>query len=80
MLGEAVILAGGLWTRLKSVIEDILKHMAEVCGKLFLCYILDFTIKHGIERVILSVGYKWEVIKNLFGSQYKNLKKLEYLG
>jgi D-glycero-alpha-D-manno-heptose 1-phosphate guanylyltransferase len=77
MIKEAVILAGGLGTRLKSVIKDIPKPMAEVCGKPFLCYILDFTIKHGIERVILSVGYKWEVIKNFFGGQYKNLK-LEY--
>jgi len=77
MLGEAVILSGGLGTRLKSVIKDIPKPLAEVCGKPFLCYILDFLIKHGIERVILSVGYKWEVIKDFFGSQYKNLK-LEY--
>jgi len=77
MIKEAVILAGGLGTRLKSVIKDIPKPMAEVCGKPFLCYILDFTIKNGIEKVILSVGYKWKVIKNFFGSQYKNLK-LEY--
>jgi D-glycero-alpha-D-manno-heptose 1-phosphate guanylyltransferase len=77
MIKEAVILAGGLGTRLKSVIKDIPKPMAEVYGKPFLCYILDFTIKNGIEKVILSVGYKWEVIKNFFSSQYKNLK-LEY--
>ncbi len=73
MLEEAVILAGGLGTRLKSVIKDIPKPMAEVCGKPFLCYILDFLIKYEIKRVILSVGYKWEAIREFFGEQYKNI-------
>jgi len=77
MIKEAIILAGGLGTRLRSVVEDIPKPMAEVCGRPFLCYILDFLHTQGIERVILSVGYKWEVIKDFFGSQYKNLE-LEY--
>ena len=73
MVEEAVILAGGLGTRLKSVIKDIPKPMAEVCGRPFLCYILDFLIKYEIKRVILSVGYKWEAIKEFFGEQYKNI-------
>jgi D-glycero-alpha-D-manno-heptose 1-phosphate guanylyltransferase len=77
MIKEAIILAGGLGTRLWSVIKDIPKPMAEVCGRPFLCYILDFLHTQGIERVILSVGYKWEIIRNFFGNQYKNLK-LEY--
>jgi len=77
MLEEAVILAGGLGTRLKSVVKGIPKPMAEICGRPFLSYILDFLHTQGIERVILSVGYKWEVIKDFFGSQYKNLE-LEY--
>jgi D-glycero-alpha-D-manno-heptose 1-phosphate guanylyltransferase len=77
MIKEAVILAGGLGTRLRSVIKDIPKPIAEVCGRPFLCYILDFLYTQGIERVILSVGYKWEIIRNFFGNQYKNLK-LEY--
>jgi D-glycero-alpha-D-manno-heptose 1-phosphate guanylyltransferase len=73
MVEEAVILAGGLGTRLKSVIKDIPKPMAEVCGKTFLCYILDFLIKYEIKRVILSVGYKWEAIREFFGEQYKSV-------
>ncbi len=77
MIKEAVILAGGLGTRLKSVIKDIPKPMAEICRRPFLSYILDYLNNQGIKRVILSVGYKWKVIKDFFGSQYKNLE-LEY--
>jgi D-glycero-alpha-D-manno-heptose 1-phosphate guanylyltransferase len=77
MVKEAVILAGGFGTRLRSVVKDIPKPMAEVCGKPFLSYLLDFLNKQKIERVILSVGYKFDIIKNFFGSRYKDLK-LEY--
>ena len=77
MIKEAVILAGGLGTRLRSVIKDIPKPMADICGRPFLSYIFDFLCNQGIERAVLSVGYKWEVIKKYFGDKYKNLK-LEY--
>lgn len=77
MTKEAVILAGGLGTRLRSVIKDMPKPMVEICEKPFLSYVLNFLNKQGIKRVVLSVGYKWEIIKNSFGIQYKNLK-LEY--
>jgi D-glycero-alpha-D-manno-heptose 1-phosphate guanylyltransferase len=78
MLKEAVILAGGLGTRLRSVIKDIPKPMADICGRPFLSYIFDFLSNQGIEKVVLSAGYKWETIKNYFGDNYKNLK-LEYV-
>jgi D-glycero-alpha-D-manno-heptose 1-phosphate guanylyltransferase len=45
MVKEAVILAGGFGTRLRSVVKDIPKPMAEVCGKPFLSYLLDFLNK-----------------------------------
>jgi len=77
MVKEGVILAGGLGTRLRSVIKDIPKPMADICGRPFLSYIFDFLCNQGIERAVLSVGYKWEVIKKYFGDKYKNLK-LEY--
>jgi len=77
MIKEAVILAGGLGTRLRSVIKDIPKPMADICGRPFLSYIFDFLCNQGIERAVLSVGYKWEIIKKYFGDKYKNLK-LEY--
>ena len=58
---EAIVLVGGLGTRLQSVVNDVPKPMAPIGEKPFLEYILRYLQKNGITRVILSVGYKWEV-------------------
>jgi len=71
---EAIILAGGLGTRLQSVVSDIPKPMAPIGDKPFLVYILEYLKRNGIKKVILSVGYKWEVIQKYFGSEYKGIK------
>lgn len=65
---QAVILAGGMGTRLKSVVSDLPKPMAPVNGKPFLEYLLQQLISSNIRDVILSVGYKWEVIRDCFGN------------
>lgn len=74
MVKEAVILAGGLGTRLQTVVKDIPKPMADINGSPFLKYLLDFCIQHNVEHVVLSVGYKFEVIQDYFGDIYKGLK------
>jgi D-glycero-alpha-D-manno-heptose 1-phosphate guanylyltransferase len=66
MIKEVIILAGGLGTRLKEVISDIPKVMALINGKPFLEYQLNYLEKSGINRVVLSVGYKNEIIRNHF--------------
>lgn len=63
MTEEAIVLAGGLGTRLKQVVSDVPKPMAEVNGKAFLDYILFLLAKNGIKRVILAVGYMHWVIE-----------------
>lgn len=77
MTGEAIILAGGMGTRLKPLIHDVPKSMAPVNGRPFLEYQLDYIDRWGISRVVLSVGYKKELIRDHFGEQYKSVK-LEY--
>ncbi|MDN5337920.1 MAG: D-glycero-alpha-D-manno-heptose 1-phosphate guanylyltransferase [Thermotogaceae bacterium] len=74
MIKEAIVLAGGLGTRLRSVAKDLPKLMVDVNGKPFLEYVLSYLEKEGIERVILSVGYKWETIFEYFGNKFKNLE------
>lgn len=59
---EVIILAGGLGTRLRSVVADVPKCMAPVAGKPFLWYLLKYLTKFSVNRVILSVGYLREVI------------------
>lgn len=71
---EAIVLAGGLGTRLQSVITDIPKPMAPISGKPFLYFILKWLEKNAIGRVILSVGYKWETIKTEFGDQFNTME------
>ena len=62
---DAVILAGGLGTRLRSVVSDVPKCMASVAGQPFLYHILRQLADSGIiSRVILSVGYLKETIQD----------------
>ena len=70
---EAIVLAGGLGTRLRSVVKDVPKPMALVNGRPFLEYILDQLNSHKFNKVILAVGYKSEIITNHFGNNYKNM-------
>ncbi len=67
---EAIILAGGFGTRLRSVIQDIPKPMSPVGGKPFLEFLLKQLSLSGFSRVVLSVGYKHEVISNYFGNVF----------
>lgn len=67
----AVILAGGLGTRLRSAVPDLPKPMAPVAGRPFLEHLLDYWIAQGINRFVLSVGYRHEIIVDHFGVAYK---------
>ena len=69
---EAIILAGGLGTRLRSVVSDLPKPLAPVGGKPFLEYLLNYWYGQNVKRFILSVGYKHELIRDQFGSKYKD--------
>ena len=73
MIREAIVLAGGLGTRLKNVIKDIPKPMADINGKPFLEYLFNYLTKYNINRVILSVGFKHEAIDKYFGKKYKDI-------
>ena len=59
---EVIILAGGLGTRLRSVVSEVPKCMAPVGGKPFLWYLLKYLTNYNVHKVILSVGYLREVI------------------
>jgi D-glycero-alpha-D-manno-heptose 1-phosphate guanylyltransferase len=77
MINEAIVLAGGFGTRLQSVVKDVPKPMAPVNNKPFLEYILNDAANNGINRCVLSVGYKSESIINHFGNSFKGIE-LEY--
>ena len=74
MVTEAIVLAGGLGTRLRSVVPDAPKAMAPIAGQPFLAYLLQFLEAQGIARVVLAVGYRNQAIRDFFGTRYQGLQ------
>lgn len=72
-LREAIILAGGFGTRLRTVVSDVPKPMAPVSKRPFLEYLLDFWIGEGVESFILAVGYRHESVMDHFGFSYRGI-------
>jgi D-glycero-alpha-D-manno-heptose 1-phosphate guanylyltransferase len=70
---EAIILAGGLGTRLAGRLDGIPKAMAPVAGRPFLEILLSQLRRAGFVRAILSVGYLHDVIQKHFGAQFQGL-------
>lgn len=70
----AVILAGGLGTRLRSIVSDRQKVIAKVGDKPFITYLLDELDQIGINKVILCVGYLGDQVQAALGSQYKGMQ------
>ena len=70
---QAIILAGGFGTRLRSAIADVPKPMAPIGDKPFLAYLLDYLKAQGITRVVLSVHYLREQIQNYFQYDYRGI-------
>lgn len=68
---EAVILAGGLGSRLRQAVPSLPKPLAPINGRPFLEYLLDYWINQGVTRVVLSVGYKHKAIYDHFGDDYR---------
>ena len=73
----AIVLAGGLGTRLRATVPDWPKPMAPVGGKPFLTYLLDYWIGQGVDHVVLSVGYRHEAIIDTYGAAYGGVR-LDY--
>lgn len=68
---EAIILAGGKGSRLQSVLSDVPKPMAPIGATPFLSYLMRYLIAQGVQRIILSVGYKYEHIQSFYGSSFE---------
>lgn len=68
---EVIVLAGGLGTRLRSVVKEIPKCLAPIAGRPFLGYLLDWLGSQGVEHVVFSVGYlREQVISFLEGNSW----------
>lgn len=70
----AVILAGGLGTRLRMVVSDRPKVIAVINGRPFITYLLDQVENAGLQKVVLCTGYMAEVVAKEIGETYKTLR------
>ena len=65
---EAILLCGGLGTRLRSVVSDRPKPMADIAGKPFLHYLVKMLSESGVKHLIFALGYMGEQIEAYFQS------------
>ena len=70
---SAAILAGGLGTRLRSVVADRPKVLAPVAGKPYLAHLLEQLARAGIRETTLLVGFAAEQVRSAFGSAHAGL-------
>ena len=73
----AVILAGGLGTRLRPVVSNCAKVLADIDGQPFIRFILDHLSASGVKSVVLCAGYKGIELENALGASHAGLH-LEY--
>jgi len=70
---EAIVLAGGLGTRLRQMVPDFPKPMAPVAGRPFLEILLASLASKGFRRVILSLGYMAEKVVSHLGDSFAGM-------
>lgn len=73
MIREAIILAGGLGTRLRTAVPDLPKCMAPVAGRPFIYYVISHLHRQGISRFIFSLGYKHDLIRDYLAAEFPYL-------
>lgn len=70
----AVILAGGVGSRLRSAVSDRPKGLAEVDGRPFLAFVLEQLARAGVQRVVLCTGHLGMQIRAAFGTDFRGMR------
>lgn len=70
---EAIVLVGGLGTRLRAVVSDVPKPLAPVAGRPFLAWLLDNLADNGMCHVVLAAGYLAERVIDDIGNQWRDM-------
>src|SRR5688572_31775656 len=78
MVDQAVLLAAGRGTRMKELTNELPKPMLEVQGKPILQHIVEGLRDAGIQRVLIIVGYRADVVSGHFGDGSKHRVAIEY--
>ena len=70
---EAIVLVGGLGTRLRGVVDDVPKPLAPVAGRPFLAWVLDALSAGGVRRVILAAGHMADIVQDTIGTRWHDM-------
>ena len=70
----AVLLVGGMGTRLRSIVADIPKCLAPVNEIPFIYYLLNELQEIGVRDAVLCTGYKGDQVESLLGSKFQNIR------
>jgi D-glycero-alpha-D-manno-heptose 1-phosphate guanylyltransferase len=70
---EAIVLVGGLGTRLRSEVGALPKPLAPVAGRPFLAYLLDRLVQAGMRRAILATGYGSAQVEAAIGREWNGM-------
>jgi len=73
---DVVVLCGGLGTRLRAVVSDRPKSLAEISGKPFLDLLINYVSMFGFRRFILCVGYKGEMVLDYYKKQVDKKRQI----
>ncbi|PJK00102.1 dehydrogenase [Lysobacteraceae bacterium NML75-0749] len=74
IIEEAIVLVGGKGTRLRSVVSDIPKPLAQVAEKPFLCRLLDRLVADGMQHIVLASGYMADKIQAAIGDEWHGIR------
>lgn len=75
---RAVILAGGLGTRLYPYSNGHAKVLADINGRPFICFLLDMLARRGITNILMCLGYQGRQIEAMLGEGSPWNMQIEY--
>lgn len=67
---NAIVLAGGLGTRLREAVPDVPKVLAPVAGRPFLAHLLAHLASGGVRECILATGYRADAVERALGDRF----------
>ena len=71
---QALVLAGGLGTRLRPLTTTVPKPVLPLAGRPFLTFMLDWLARHGVDETILSCGFLGAAVERVLGSEHRGMR------
>lgn len=65
---KAIVLCGGLGTRLGNLTRETPKPLIDVAGRPFIAHVLDHLVENGVQGIVLAVSFQWEKLRDCIGS------------